>query len=187
MNRHKIITYCFISLTILLSCSIRNRTTKSSIYKAIKASSEIETDDIIFENDYVRITFVKEDVLKAIATVKSLNWITNCNLNQLNDYETKIRNSADQVSIFNGLSGSQNNYYGELEGRILEELIFSYRFVIFNKLKKEYEKQIIYSKWGGGWGCCFAGFYFSNKEEIIRTRVFTDLVIVEDCDTILFK
>jgi hypothetical protein len=171
-------------LTIILSCSIKYRINDYAANKTVKALSESEKGNVFFENDNTKIYFGKNDVIKAFSTINSQKWITYCERIQLEEYESRIRNAQNEVNLFTDLDENTLDYCGEFDGRILEELLLNHDFVVFNKEKKRYEEKILYSKWGDKFGCCFAGFYFLNKERFVMTRVFTDLVIIEDCDSI---
>src|SRR4030042_7079891 len=184
MIRYKFLISPLFILTIILSCSIRYRINDFSVNKTLKALSESEKGNIFFENDNTKIYFNKNDVIKALSTIKRYKWITYCKRIQLEEYETRIRDAINEVNLFNDLYENTLDYCGEFEGRILEELLLNHDFVIFNKEKKRYEEKILYSKWGDTFGCCFAGFYFLNKERFVMTRVFTDIVVIEDCDSI---
>jgi hypothetical protein len=45
-----------------------------------------------------------------------------------------------------------------------------------------YENSIIYKKQGGDWGCCNAGFAFMNGDYFLRTKIWSDLIMIEDCN-----
>jgi hypothetical protein len=184
MIRYNLLLGILFILTISLSCSIKYRINDYAVNKALIALSESEKGDIFFENDNTKVYFNKNDVLKAFAAIKRYKWITYCERIQLEEYETRIRNAIYEVNLFIDLSKNTLDYCGEFDGRILEELLLNHDFVILNKENNRYEEKILYSKWGDKFGCCFAGFYFLNKERFVMTRVFTDQVIIEDCDSI---
>ena len=187
MIRFKILFSPLLLLTIILSCSIKYRINDYAVNKTLIANTESEKGNIFFENDNTKIYFKKNDVIKALSTIKSHKWITYCQRIQIQEYETRIRDAINEVNLFNDISENTLDYCGEFDGRILEELLLNHDFVIFNNEKKQYEEKILYSKWGDKFGCCFAGFYFLNKERFVITRVITDIVVIEDCDSIQKK
>ncbi len=178
-----LLSIIFIS-TILVSCSIKKRINDYDVNKTLRALSECEKGAIFFENDNTKIYFNKNDVIKVFTVIKKSKWMTHCERIRLEEYEIRIRNAINEVNLFTDISKNTLDYCGEFDGRILEELLLNQDFVIFNKENNRYEEKIMYSKWGGKFGCCFAGFYFLNKERFVTTRVFTDIVIIEDCDSI---
>jgi hypothetical protein len=155
-----------------------------AVNKTIVALPESEKGDVVFENDKTGIYFTKKDVLKAFSNIKNGNWITYCERIYLDEIETSIRKASSNVNLFNDYYDNGLDHLSKFHGRILEELLLNYDFVIFNKPENRYEDKIFYSKWGDKYGCCDAGFYFQDKEMFIMTRVYSDIVIIEDCDSI---
>lgn len=179
----------WVSLAILMftlqSCSIENRMTSTTIQKEIKTKPEISKGKLYFENDYAVLYFDKEKSLRLLKKEINQKWTSDCNKIRLEKYIDTIEKSDGELMIFKELSQplkTTSHFETDLQRRLIEKLVLKKEFVLLNKKTNKYEQSLIYKKKGGEWGCCFAGLAFNSNETFLDTRIWSDLVIIEDCD-----
>jgi len=183
----KLLLYSCITILFcnLLSCSIENRLTSKTIQKKIKAKSENEKGEVCIENDFVIIYLERRATLKTFENEKKNKSISSCNRERLTNYIAQINRSSNSLVIFQELSNPTNNandFEIYLQRHLIEILLLHNDFAVFNKKAGLYENSIIYKKQGGDWGCCNAGFAFKNGDYFLRTKIWSDLIMIEDCN-----
>jgi len=179
----------FSSITIFscnfLSCSIAYRHTKKTIQKEIKAKSEKEKSELSFENDFAIVYFERIATLKTFENELKKKSISTCDRKRLTNYIDQINNSSYSLVIFQELSNPRNyanEFEADFQGHLIEKLLLNNDFAVFNKKTGLYENSLIYKKRGSDWGCCFAGFAFKNEDNFLVTKIFSDSIIIEDCN-----
>ena len=174
-----------IFLILFTSCSIQNRMTKDTIQKSIKTISEEKKGELFFENDYAILYFSKDKVLEIMEAEKKSKYMNSCNLERLNSYIKLIEKEGGQIRIFEQLSkpsSTISHFEIDFQRHLIEEFVFQSKVALFNKMTKIYESELLYKKRGGDWGCCFAGLAFSNKNNFLDTKIWSDLLIIEECN-----
>lgn len=169
---------------ILYSCSIERRTTRSTIERKIKAEAENKKGNIVFENSKVKIYFNKHKALNILNKARNDIRTNKCDQQRIDNYISAIEKANSETRIFSELSSpskTTTTFEIELQMKLIEKLILHTDFVIYDKKTEKYISEIFYRKKGSESGCCFAGFSFANESNFIDTRVFTDLLIIEEC------
>ena len=146
--------------------------------KEIKADTELEKGNLLYEDDRAVLYFDRELTLKILKNHNFDMW--DVSRNRLNEYIENIEN-GDTI-IFAPPFLEENICEVNLKYRILQSLLLNSKFSVFNKSTGVYEKYLIYDRRSSGWGCCFVHFNFPNGDRFITTQVFTDNIIVDICD-----
>lgn len=173
-------------LTVVLqSCSIEKIITRTTIQKEIKVKPEISKDELYFENDYAILYFDKEITSRLLKKEINKKKTSECNKIRLKKYIDIIDRSNGKLLVFQELtqpSKTTTHFETDLQRRLIEKLVLKNDFVLFNKKSNKYEKSLIYRKNGGDWGCCFAELAFKNGENFLDIRIWSDFLIIEDCN-----
>jgi len=131
------------------------------------------------------LTFDKEKSLRLLKKEINQKLTSDCNKIRLEKYIDTIEKSDGGLMIFKELSQplkTTSHFETDLQRRLIEKLVLKKEFVLFNKKTNKYEQSLIYKKKGGEWGCCFAGLAYKNGENFLDTRIWSDILIIEDCD-----
>lgn len=159
--------------------------TRTTIQKEIKTKPEISKGELYFENDYAVIYFDKEKTLRLLKKEINQKWTSECDKKRLEKYIDTIEKSDGELMIFKELSQplrTTTHFETDLQRRLIEKLVLKKEISLFNKKTNNYDKSLIYRKRGGDWGCCFAGLSFQNGENFLDTRIWSDLLIIEECN-----
>ena len=176
----------FILCLLFYSCYSKKRYRAVPLKKEIRAGTELEKGDLLYEDGLAILYFDREVTLKMLKNRLKNNYDKKCDKNRLIECIENIEKGNSL--IFEPLKGPLGtveytyHFEEEFKCRILESLLLNSKFSIFNKSTKVYEEYLIYNRTQGGWGCCFHRFEFSNGDRFITTKTFTDFVIIEDCD-----
>lgn len=187
MNKNGFLIWGSLAIWMILlqSCSIENRITRTTIQKEFKAKPEINKGELYFENNYAVLYFDKEKTLRLLNKEINEKRTTECNKIRLKKYIDTIEKSSGELMIFKELSHplkTTTHFETDMQRRLIEKLVLKKEFVLFNKETNKYEDSLIYKKRGGDWGCCFAGLAFKSGETFLDTRIWSDLLIIEDCN-----
>ena len=172
-------------LILLSSCSIQNRMTNNSIQKTIKTVPEVTKGEVFFENDLAIMYFQREQVLKILGKEKKSKFMNPCNLKRLESYIDLLQTANGQLKIFKELSepsNLSNHFEIDFQRHLIEEFSLNSKVALYNKMTNDYVSDFLYKKKGGEWGCCFAGLTFSNGQNFLDTKIWSDLLIIEECD-----
>ena len=176
----------FILYLLFYSCYSIKRYRAVPLKKEIRARTELEKGDLLYEDGLAILYFDREVTLKMLKNRLKNNYDRKCDKNRLIECIENIEKGNSL--IFEPLKGPletvEFSYYFEKEFkcRILELLLLNSKFSIFNKSTKVYEEYLIYKRTRGVWGCCSNYFEFPNGDQFITTAIFTDFIIIEDCD-----
>jgi len=177
MNKIFIITILFFFCFLLFySCIYKKVYREGPAEKKIKANTELEKGDLLYEDSRAVLYFDREFTLKMLKN--RLNSVKKCDKNRLIELIERIEKG--NTIIFAPLE--IRHFEGQFKYEILQSLLLNSKFSILNKSTRVYEKYLIYNRRATGWGCCSVHFEFPNGDRFITTHFFTDNIVIEDCD-----
>ena len=169
----------FICCLLFYFCHSLRRYNEEPIKKEIKTNVELEKGDLLYEDSRAVVYFDRKITLEVL---KNNNYLVrNCgDKNRLIDLIENIEKG--NTIIFAPLEGKDDYFDENFKYRIVQSLLLNSRFSVLNKSTGIYEKYLIYNRSHAGWGCCHTYFEFPNGDWFITTNIFTDNIIIEDCD-----
>ena len=169
------------------SCHSIKRYKARPTIKQIKANTELEKGDLLYEDSRAILYFDRKTTLEILKNRLGDKYLTNCDKNRLIKYIENIEQGNTLIfdpmpflltdeALFN------NGFEEDFKLEILQSLLLNCRFSVLNKSTGVYEKYLIYNRRHAGWGCCNTYFDYPNGDMFIITDIYTDNIVIEVCD-----
>jgi len=167
----------FFCCLLFYSCYSKKKYRDGPTEKEIKANTELEKGDLLYEDSLAVLYFDREFTLEMLKN--RLNSVKKCDKNRLIEC---IKNIERGNTIIFAPLEREYDFDEMFKYGILQSLLLNSSFSVLNKSTGVYEEYLIYKRSATLWGCCFVHFEFPNGDRFITTHIFTDNIVIENCD-----